>query len=99
MDPIVSAALNARTVNDIDNLEGLLLKALGGEHVRFLGDQEANWSSISSPADATSVLFERGTNMFDADIELEAERRRTFGCGFFYVHQGRWTVNPFRGAS
>lgn len=81
MDPIVSAALDARTIDHIDSLEALLLKALGGEHVRFLGDQEANWSSISSPADATSVLFERSTNMFDADIELEAERRRIFGCG------------------
>lgn len=81
MDPIVRAALNARTTGHIKSLEALLMKALGGEHVRFLGDQEANWSSISSPADATSVLFERGTNMFDADIELEAERRRVFGCG------------------
>lgn len=81
MDPIVSAAVNARTVTHIDNLENLLRKALGGEHVRFLGDQEANWSSISSPADATSVVFERATNMFDADIELEADRRRIFGCG------------------
>lgn len=81
MDSIVNSALNARTIKDVDGLEALLLKALGGEHVRFLGDQEANWSSISSPADATSVLFERSTNMFDADIELEAERRRVFGCG------------------
>ena len=81
MDSIVNSALNAHTIKDVDGLEALLLKALGGEHVRFLGDQEANWSSISSPADATSVLFERSTNMFDADIELEAERRRVFGCG------------------
>ncbi len=80
MDPIVEAALAARTRDDIYRLEDMLRRALGGEHVRFLGDQEANWSSISSPADATSVLFERGTNMFDAAIEMEAERRRILAC-------------------
>lgn len=80
MDPIVRAALDARTRQDVERLEKMLRQALGGEHARFLGDQEANWSSISSPADATSVLFERATNMFDAAIELEAERRHTFDC-------------------
>lgn len=79
MDPIVSAALNARTIADTDRLEDLIRKALG-DKIRFLGDQEANWSSISSPADPTSVLFERATNMFDADIEFEAERRHEYNC-------------------
>lgn len=80
MDHIVSAALAARTVTDVDSLEKLLRTALGEHPVRYLGDQEANWSSISSPADATSVLFERATNMFDAIIEFEAERRAEVGC-------------------
>jgi hypothetical protein len=80
MDPLVKAALEARTRRDIERLEDMLRRALAGEHVRFLGDQEANWSSISSPADATSVLFERATNMFDAAIELEADRRRVLDC-------------------
>jgi hypothetical protein len=80
MDPIVTAALGARTRQDVSRLEDMLRRALDGEHLRFLGDQEANWSSISSPADATSVLFERATNMFDAAIEMEAERRGMFGC-------------------
>lgn len=80
VDPIVKGALAARTRQDISKLEDMLRRALGGEHLRFLGDQEANWSSISSPADATSVLFERGTNMFDAAIEMEVERRGLFGC-------------------
>lgn len=79
MDPIVTAALAARTVADTDRLEDLIRKAIG-DKIRFLGDQEANWSSISSPADATSVLFERGTNMFDSEIELEAERHHDFTC-------------------
>lgn len=79
MDPIVTAALAARTVADTDRLEELIRKAIG-DRIRFLGDQEANWSSISSPADATSVVFERGTNIFDALIELEAERRHEFTC-------------------
>lgn len=79
MDPIVTAALAARTVSDTDRLEDLIREAIGDE-IRFLGDQEANWSSISSPADATSVIFERATNMFDTNIELEAERRHEFTC-------------------
>jgi hypothetical protein len=74
MDPIITAALAARTMADVDVLEGMLGKAALTKY-RFLGDQEANWSSISSPADATSVLFERPTNMFDAVIEREAEVR------------------------
>lgn len=80
MDPIVNAALAARTRADADNLENLLRKALGGEHIRFLGDKRANWSQISSAAEATSVIFERGTNMFDANIELEAELSGTRDC-------------------
>jgi hypothetical protein len=72
MDPIITAALAARTNAQVAGLEAMLVKALGPK-TRFLGDQEANWSSISSPADATSVLFERPTNMFDAIIEREAE--------------------------
>ena len=73
MDPIVNAALAARTRADVDNLENLLRKALGGEHIRFLGEKRANWSQVSSSAEPTTVIFERNTNMFDANIELEAE--------------------------
>lgn len=80
MDPIVAAALAARTNADVDRLEELLKKAFGGEHPRYLGDEETNWSTISSPADPTSLLFERVTNMIDAALELEAERRGLFGC-------------------
>lgn len=95
MDPIIKAALAARTVADVDALEGLLGKASFTKY-RFLGDQEANWSSISSPADATSVLFERPTNMFDALIEREAEQRdrkdlpspAAAACEFFGVPRG-----------
>jgi hypothetical protein len=72
MDPIIRAALAARTKADVAALEVMLGKA-GLIEYRFLGDQEANWSSISSPADATSVLFERPTNMFDGVIEREVE--------------------------
>lgn len=75
MDPIITAALSARTNADVNKLEAMLVQALGAR-TRFLGDQEANWSSVSSPADPVSVLFERATNMFDAVIEREAETRK-----------------------
>ncbi len=46
MDPIITAALAARTNAQVAGLEAMLVKALGPK-TRFLGDQEANWSSIS----------------------------------------------------
>lgn len=79
MDPIIETAVGARTVNDLDGLEKLL-RAAGMAERRFLGDQEANWSSLSSPAESTSIIWERPVNMLDGVIELEAERRGEFGC-------------------
>lgn len=75
MDPIVSAAINARTIKDVDALEALLRRALGGDRTRYLGDREANFSAISGSTDPTGVLFERVTNMWDAIIEHRAEQR------------------------
>lgn len=79
MDPIVEVALRARTGKDIDEVEKLLRSA-GMTSRRFLGDQEANWSSLSSPAESTSIIWERPVNMLDGVIELEAERRGQFDC-------------------
>jgi hypothetical protein len=78
VDPIVKAALEARTNKDIEQLEGLLRRALGGGKTRYLGDREANYSAISGGADPTAVIFERATNGLDAVIEMEAERRNCF---------------------
>ena len=69
-DPIVAQAINARTIEDALRLEWALTKRLGTRNRRFLGDREANFSALSSPADPTAVLFERVTNMWDAVIEL-----------------------------
>lgn len=102
MDPIIDAAINAQTVADVDRLEGLLKRAFGGERVRYLGDREANWSAIAGGTDPTGVLFERVTNMWDANIELEAERRKIHNLGstteaaatFFGVTDGMVGLGP-----
>lgn len=73
MDPVIELALNARSSVDVDQLEEALRAAMPVT-VRFLGDREANFSAIGGPADAAAVLFERVTNMWDATIELEAQR-------------------------
>jgi hypothetical protein len=78
VNPIIKAALAARTRADIDALEAMIVEALGIERSRFLGDQEANWSSISSPAEAQSIVWERFFNMIDTMIELEARRKGKF---------------------
>src|SRR5438105_3069474 len=78
MDPIVKAAVDARTSKDIQHLEALLTRALSDAKPRYLGDREANYSAISGGADPTSVIFERATNGLDAVIEMEADRRKCF---------------------
>lgn len=73
-DSIVEQAVNVRTMEDVRRLESALTGQLGMVTKRFLGDREANFSALSSPADPTSVPFERVTNMWDAVIELAALR-------------------------
>lgn len=80
MDNLIVSALAARTVGDVDRLEAEIVKRVGGEWPRNLGDNEANWSVIASGVDPKTVIFERVTNMWDALIEAEAERRRDFAC-------------------
>ena len=72
MKELISQALKARTVADVEALEKALERALGGAKVRYLGDRATNWSALSSGVDPQSVLFERVTNMWDALLELMA---------------------------
>jgi len=74
MDPLIATALNARTRADVDRLEAELVKHFGRKQSRYLGDNEANWSSVASGVDPRAVIFERVTNMWDAVIEAEALR-------------------------
>lgn len=74
IDPIITAAVSCRTRADVEALEETLRHRLDAPKDRFLGDSEANWSAVSSPADAAAVLFERNTNMWDALVEMEAQR-------------------------
>jgi hypothetical protein len=78
MDPLIKTAIDARTTADVDLLETELVKRFGARHSRYLGDNEANWSSVASSVDPRGVVFERVTNMWDAIIEAEAERRGDF---------------------
>jgi hypothetical protein len=81
IDNLIASALTARTVADVDRLEAEIVKRVGGEWPRNLGDNEANWSVVSSGVDPRTVIFERVTNMWDALIEAEAQRRHDFACG------------------
>jgi hypothetical protein len=74
VNEIVQMALNARTVAHIDQLEQRL-RAGGARRIRFLGDRELNWSTLSNAADPKALIFERGTNMWDSLIELEVQRQ------------------------
>ena len=74
MNEIVRLALNARTVAHINLLEQRL-RATGARRMRFLGDRELNWSTLSNAADPKALLFERGTNMWDSLIDLEVQRQ------------------------
>lgn len=81
MKELISQALKARTVADVEALEKALERALGGARIRYLGDSATNWSSLSSGVDPQTVLFERVTNMWDAVLERMAaaiplEKRR-----------------------
>ncbi len=78
MDALIAAALKAQGAADINSLEAELVRRCGVENGRYLGDNESNWSSIASAVDPRVVVFERVTNMWDALIEAEAERRGDF---------------------
>jgi hypothetical protein len=80
IDNLTASALTARTISDVDRLEAEIVKRVGGEWPRNLGDNEANWSVIASGVDPRTVIFERVTNMWDALIEAEAQRRQDFAC-------------------
>src|SRR5437764_11366732 len=77
-NPIVQAALNVKTVSDVERIESAICKELGTFQFRCLGDLQANFSALDSPGDATALWVERATNMFDGVIELEAQLRKEF---------------------
>ena len=77
MDKLIKQGLECRTVADVDALEKELERTFGGAKVRMLGDRPTNWSALSSPVDPQSVLFERATNMWDAEIEFRADKVHT----------------------
>jgi hypothetical protein len=66
---LVEMALRARTRDDVDSLEERLQQE-GVFRERYLGDNEANFSSLSTAADPRVLIFERVTNAFDAMVEL-----------------------------
>jgi hypothetical protein len=72
---LVELALGARTRDDIENLEERLRQE-GVFRERYLGDNEANFSSLSTAADPRVLIFERVTNAFDAMIELAIHSSR-----------------------
>src|SRR6266550_3242769 len=75
MNRVVQMALNARTNADVATLEEELGRS-GAHRVRFLGDRDTNWSTLSNAADPKGLIFERATNELDALIELEVQRQR-----------------------
>lgn len=74
MNAIVDLALRASTVEDVLALE-TALRAAGATRTRYLGDREANWSTLSNAAEPKALVFERDVNMFDGIIEREVERQ------------------------
>ena len=74
MDKLIKQALECRTAADVNQLEKDLERALGGAQIRYLGDRATNWSAISSSVEPESVIFERVTNMWDANLEAEANQ-------------------------
>lgn len=80
MDSLIASTLKARTVADVERLEAEIVRRVGGQWARNLGDNETNWSVVASPVDPRTVVFERVTNMWDAIIEAEAKRRHDFSC-------------------
>jgi hypothetical protein len=74
VDELIKKALECRTQADVDHLEKELERKLGGAKVRYLGDRQTNWSALSSSVDPQAVLFERSTNMWDAELEFEAAK-------------------------
>lgn len=74
-DEVVRAALAARKLGDTEHLEDLLRAAMPGAHYRFVDDNPGNWSSVTSGAEPTALVFERVTNIFDSLIEHAAAGR------------------------
>jgi len=74
VDELIQLALECRTKADVNRLEKELERKLGGAKVRYLGDRPTNWSALSSSVDPQAVLFERSTNMWDAELEFEAAK-------------------------
>jgi hypothetical protein len=79
-DPLITAAINARTREDIQRLEEALVSRLGARSRRYLGDRPTNWSALSGAVDPRVVTWERMTNIWDSLIEAEAQRANFFGC-------------------
>jgi hypothetical protein len=77
---LIATILGARTRADVDRAEAELVRRFGARRTRYLGDNEANWSSVSGAVDPQAVVFERVTNIWDAIIEAEAQRQRDFTC-------------------
>lgn len=78
-DKVVKAALTAHTLGQTEALEDLLRAAMPGAEYRFVDDNEGNWSSITSGAEPTALIFERVTNIFDTLIEKRAANRADRG--------------------
>lgn len=74
MNAIVKVARDARTKSDVLALEKDL-RAAGATRTRYLGDREANWSTLSNAAEPRALVFERDVNMFDGNLECEVSRQ------------------------
>lgn len=94
---LLTTILEARTRADIDRAEAELIRRFGSRRTRYLGDNEANWSSVSGAVDPRGVVFERVTNMWDALIEAEAQRQRDFTCQSPQEASARFLAVPMAG--
>lgn len=68
---ILKAALEAKTTEEADALEALIV-SLVGEHRRPVGDMADNIGAINASSDARLALNERYTNGIDAVLEMRA---------------------------
>lgn len=70
---VVQAALDATSVDDAIRLQNLLVKHIGHEYLRPVGDKHGNGGLMGAAGSYDAKLIELVTNMQDSVIELYAE--------------------------
>ena len=72
---IIETALSARTFSDAMGLDQLLVKAIGADHERPIGDRVNNFGLVTTSGSYDFKLIENITNMQDAVVERAAATR------------------------